>query len=64
MFEWIPMTERQPEDDQMKLVTAKTQKGVYSVNRAYYDGQFWHGSGSMSGVIAWADMPEPYREVK
>lgn len=62
MMYWIPVTEGLPEDGQMKLVTCKTQKGIYSVNRAYYDGEFWHGSGSMSGVIAWMEMPEPYKE--
>ena len=64
MFKWIPISEMTPSDDKMKLVTCKTQKGVYSVNRAYYDGEFWHGSGSMSGVIAWMEMPEPDKEGK
>lgn len=58
---WIPVEERLPEDDSMVLVTCQTKKGIRSVNRAYYDGAFWHGSGSMSGVIAWQPLPEPYR---
>lgn len=53
--------ERLPEDDRMVLVTCQTKKGIRSVNRAYCDGAFWHGSGSMSGVIAWRPLPEPYR---
>ena len=59
---WIPVEERLPETDDMVLVTCKTKKGVLSVNRAYYCNGSWHGSGSMSGVIAWMPLPEPYRE--
>lgn len=58
---WIPEKERLPENDEMVLVTCITKKGVRSVNRAYYSSGFWHGSGSMSGVIAWMPLPEPYR---
>lgn len=58
--EWIPCSERLPEDDRMVLVTCCTKKGVKNVNRAYYDGGFWHGSGSMSGVVAWQPLPEPW----
>ena len=58
---WIPVEDRLPEDDRMVLVTCQTKRGIRSVNRAYCDGAFWHGSGSMSGVIAWRPLPEPYR---
>lgn len=58
---WISVEERLPEDDRMVLVTCQTKKGIRSVNRAYCDGAFWHGSGSMSGVIAWRPLPDPYR---
>ena len=59
---WILVEERLPEDDRMVLVTCQTKKGIRSVNRAYCDGAFWHGSGSMSGVIAWRPLPDPYRQ--
>lgn len=59
---WIPVSERMPEDDQMVLVSCKTLKGIRSVNRAYHMNGCWHGSGSMSGVVAWMPLPEPYRE--
>lgn len=61
---WIPVDERLPEDERMVLVTCQTKKGIRSTNRAYYDGMFWHGSGSMSGVTAWQPLPEPYKEDK
>lgn len=59
--DWIPCGERLPEDDRMVLVTCQTKRGIRSVNRAYYDGMFWHGSGSMSRVIAWQPLPETYK---
>ncbi|MGN1013906.1 MAG: DUF551 domain-containing protein [Butyricicoccus sp.] len=59
--QWIPVTERLPEDDTMMLVTCRTKRGWLNVNRAYYFGGSWHGSGSMSGVIAWMPLPEPYK---
>ena len=58
---WIPVEERLPEDDEMMLVTCETKSGRRSVNRAWYGNGFWHGTGSMSGVIAWRALPEPYR---
>ena len=58
---WIPVGERLPENDDMMLVTCQTKAGRRSVNRAWYGEGFWHGSGSMSGVIAWRPLPEPYR---
>lgn len=58
--EWIPCSERLPDNDDIMLVSCRTKKGVNSVNRAYYADGFWHGSGSMSGVTAWMLLPEPY----
>ena len=62
VFEWVPVTERLPEDEEMKLVTCRTKKGILNVNRAYYMDEAWHGSGTMSGVVAWMELPEPYEE--
>ena len=62
VIEWVPVFERLPEDDVVKLVTCQPKKGAANVNRAYYSNGKWHGSGSMSGVIAWAEMPAPYRK--
>ena len=58
---WISVEESVPEDERMVLVTCQTKKGIRSTNRAYYDGTFWHGSGSMSSVTAWQNLPEPYK---
>lgn len=43
-------------DDSMKIVITETQKGKIDYNRAYWDGRWWHGSGSMSNVKYWASM--------
>lgn len=59
---WIPVKNKLPDNDDIKLVTCKTKTGNYNVNRAYFSDGFWHGSGSMSGVIAWMDLPESYKE--
>lgn len=58
---WIPCSERLPETDDMMLVTCKPKKGEPNVNRAYFMNGYWHGSGSMSNVIAWMPLPEPYK---
>lgn len=55
-LQFVSAEERLPDDDSLKIVICRTQKGVIGWNRAYYSGGFWHGNGSMSGVIAWADL--------
>lgn len=62
MSNWISVKDRLPEDDSMKLVVAKAKNGTRSVNRAWFDGQFWHGSGSMAGVTHWMLLPELPKE--
>lgn len=64
VYKWIHVSERLPETDDLMLVSCRTKKGVNSVNRAYYSNGAWHGSGSMSGVIAWMPLPEPYEVVE
>ena len=59
---WIPCSKEMPKDEEIVLVTCATKKGVRNVNRAYYADGFWHGSGSMSQVVAWMPLPEPYRD--
>ncbi len=55
---WISVTDRTPEDDEIVLVVCKAKNGNRSVNRAFYDGAFWHGSGSMAGVTHWMPLPD------
>ena len=54
---WIPVGEQLPELGEMVAVTCVTKKGVRNWNRAFVDiNGFWHGSGSMAGVVAWMPM--------
>ena len=51
---WIDVEEQLPEVGEIVAVTCVTKKGVRNWNRAFiYATGFWHGSGSMSGVVAW-----------
>ena len=54
---WNNPDEILPNNDDKMLVITETKKGIRQINIAYYDGQFWHGMGSMANVIAWAYMP-------
>ena len=55
---WENPNEILPNNDDKMLVITETKKGIRQINIAYFDGQFWHGMGSMSKVIAWAYMPD------
>lgn len=65
IIEWIETSERLPDDDDTKLVTCETKQGRRCLNRAYYcaSTKRWHGSGSMSKVIAWADV-KPFKAIE
>lgn len=60
MIRWMDADKTAPTNREIKIVTTENKRGFRSWNRAYYDGEDWHGTGSMSGVIAWADL-EPYQ---
>ena len=50
------VTDDLPDDQELKVVICRKQNGVLNWNRAYCSDGIWHGSGSMSGVIAWASL--------
>lgn len=50
---WISVSDRMPETDKIVAIRCVTKKGVVTWNRAYWDGKFWHGSGSFAGVTHW-----------
>ena len=60
--EWIPCSERLPDDDRTKVVTlanGNAEAGYYS------NGDWWCVGDTISlenpTVIAWMPLPEPYR---
>lgn len=56
-WDWISVNKGLPETDKRVLVCCETKAHIQSINLAYYDGQAWHGSGSMAGVTHWMELP-------
>ena len=66
--QWIPCSERLPEDEQFILVTYKTTDRIH-VCQYHEDGSRnqWYSLNDMcrahnNVVLAWMPLPEPYRE--
>ena len=59
MIEWIPCKEKEPEEGKRYLVTAKYNGGLIVDIDDYYSYGFddWGNA-----VIAWAELPDPYKE--
>ena len=57
--QWIPCTEKEPEEGKRYLVTAKYNGGLIVDTDDYYSYGWddWHDA-----VVAWAEMTEPYKE--
>jgi hypothetical protein len=58
--DWIPVSERLPEDDTTVLVSCKTRRGTTFVRAGYCIYGSWHLN--CEGVTAWRPLPEPYKE--
>lgn len=63
-MQWIPVEVQLPSENVRVLVFTRTKKGVPNINIAYRNNYGWHGNGSMSAVIAWMPLPEPYYKTK
>ena len=72
MPEWIPCSERLPEEDGQYLITVKykhvndSYEDIYAEHGEWYDGRwdmfcFGH-CGKVEDIIAWMPLPEPYKE--
>ena len=64
-YKWIPVSERLPKDDTLKLVSRRFKAGACMIQQASCLRGTWYIDGStrpMSGVEAWMELPEPYGE--
>lgn len=59
MINWIPYKEKAPEEGKRYFVTVKYKgKPIVDIDDYYsYGFDDWHDA-----VIAWAELPEPYKE--
>ena len=60
--EWIPCSERLPEDGQGVLVTVDANKWNIEVGSCIYSGGTFHSKLYDLDVLAWMPLPKPYRE--
>lgn len=60
--EWIPVSERLPEEDEDIIITHLGNMKKPIVDVSYFDGDFRSEDGEayFSEVIAWMPLPEPY----
>lgn len=56
--QWIPMSEREPEEGGHYLITARYEGDVIVVSDDYYS---YGWDDWKDDVIAWAELPEPYK---
>ena len=66
-WEWIPVSERLPEDTSKPVLISGNYKGlgVYAVDIARYNGGMWQYDGFTfpdCDILAWMPLPKPYRE--
>ena len=59
--EWIPVSERLPEEDGWYLVTVQGYETVTDVSLYSADGCAWGDVSTKQKVIAWQPLPTPYK---
>lgn len=64
-YQWIPCSERLPEDCTIYEVTAQFGNGMCYTEFAYYDeskGEWWkHDDDGLVNVLAWKEHSAPYQ---
>ena len=59
--EWIPCSERLPEEGLPVVITAQEADGRFVDISIRSDVNYWSGFGRIN-VLAWMPIPEPYKE--
>lgn len=61
--EWIPCSERLPEEAGFYIVTKRQKSGEIQVALGSYRPLFneWSGNGNFKDVLAWMPLPEQYK---
>ena len=61
--EWIPVSERLPEEGKSVLVCIETQGGMAQYVSERFKDKYWSALGGRT-PIAWQPLPEPYKEME
>ena len=60
--EWIPCSERLPEEGEVVLTQAKFRDDIKMAVGARQDYNYWTGWGTREiNILAWMPLPEPYK---
>ena len=61
---WIPTRDRKPAKAGQYLVTKQQKTGELQRATAHYNPTFdeWSGNGNFGKVLAWMELPAPYKE--
>ena len=61
--QWIPCSERLPEEGEVVLTQAKFKDDVKMAVSARVDFNYWTGWGTREiDIVAWMPLPKPYEE--
>lgn len=64
--EWVPMERVDPlkgldPKPGFYLVTKRQKTGQLQMAFGHFDGNEWSGNGNFTDVLAWHELPEPYK---
>lgn len=60
--QWIPCSEQMPPIGRTVLVTVKTSDKTWTDCDTWFQGDWMAYMGNSREVVAWCELPEPYKE--